>query len=346
MAPVTISIVGLGRQGSEHLKAIQTLESEGACSLIAVCDNDPAKMESLPARISRYTDVAEMLGRNRPQAVVVATPNNQHLAICEQALGQGIHVLKEKPLALTMRDAKKLAAAANANSAVLHVSQQRRFHPYYRTALSWLPRLGEIDLISYGFFLNDKFDSWYWRVAKGGGCWYGLGWHAAWVWAFFGGPLQEVHVRWQVGKQRSFTQDTDHSCIAMGSFISGGSALAHLSVVHPFKAEDVVIEGPNGAVVLRRNELILFNSDGTPQIRNDAPFSWEAAYRYQLLDFMDSIAAAEPGVDKFSLWAMSTLSAGRQSARCGLPVKISEIDDTVGGIAASDTLQSLEEIIQ
>ena len=154
MAPIDIGVIGLGRQGKEHLTAVETLAQVGAGSVthfVAVCDNDPTRMTTLPARINRYTDFTEMLKRNRLEAVIVAVPNHQHVSICGQALAQSIHVLKEKPLALTMEDADRLARAANASGSVLYVSQQRRFHPYYTIARSWLPRLGQIHLISYGF---------------------------------------------------------------------------------------------------------------------------------------------------------------------------------------------------
>ena len=148
-----------------------------------------------------------------------------------------------------------------------------------------------------------------------------------------------------LGKRRSFSQDTDHSCIGLGTFASGASALTHLSVVHPYKAEDLVIEGQNGAIVLRRNEVVLFDSDGIPQIREDAPFSWEVAYRYQLMSFIASIAAGQWGLDKLSLWAMSTLTAGKQSAKRGVPVRVRENDRAAGTEDTEDSRMQLQKEI-
>ena len=63
-----------------------------------------------------YTDFAEMIDQADLDAVVVATPNNTHYPITMRALGRGLHVLCEKPIALTYAQARDMAqTAANAN---------------------------------------------------------------------------------------------------------------------------------------------------------------------------------------------------------------------------------------
>ena len=69
------------------------------------------------------------VARARVDAVVVAVPTADHLAVARPFLERGIHVLVEKPMAASLDEADELVAAGDASGAVLAVGQTERFNP-------------------------------------------------------------------------------------------------------------------------------------------------------------------------------------------------------------------------
>ncbi|MHB8384050.1 MAG: Gfo/Idh/MocA family protein [Candidatus Binataceae bacterium] len=79
------------------------------------------------ARPAVYDDFAAMLSCERPDAVVVLTPNHLHCEYTLAALAGGAHVLCEKPMAPTAADARWMVEAARGAGRVLMVAMQRRY---------------------------------------------------------------------------------------------------------------------------------------------------------------------------------------------------------------------------
>ena len=99
--------------------------------LVAVVDPVPAAREwavgtlgIAPERV--FASLAEAVAVARPEAALVVTPPATHDAVAREALGHGLHVLLEKPLATTLAEARGMIAAADAAGRHLLVSQQYR----------------------------------------------------------------------------------------------------------------------------------------------------------------------------------------------------------------------------
>lgn len=106
-----IALVGFGHAGTIHLSAIG--ETRGARA-IAVCDPAAGRQEAAWALgIPGYAHLHDLLIREDPDAAVICAPPRQHAAAALACLAQGIHVLCEKPLALTPREALTMFDAAN-----------------------------------------------------------------------------------------------------------------------------------------------------------------------------------------------------------------------------------------
>jgi predicted dehydrogenase len=81
--------------------------------------------------------------------VVIAVPDAFHASMAISALDAGLHVMCEKPLALTVADCDRVAAARDRAGRVLQVAYMKRYDPAYRRALEFLPlRVEDIRLIS------------------------------------------------------------------------------------------------------------------------------------------------------------------------------------------------------
>lgn len=95
-----MAVVGTGRIAEEHLSALARC---AGTSLVGVCDLDP-RLVRRAADLhggTPYTDLAEMLAAERPEAVHVTTPPHTHVPLAEQAIASGVRlVVVEKPAAL------------------------------------------------------------------------------------------------------------------------------------------------------------------------------------------------------------------------------------------------------
>jgi predicted dehydrogenase len=116
---VRVGVVGTGWWATEH--HIPSLVAHERAHLCAVADRDAARAEEVATRfgvLHSFTDAAEMFDSGLVEAVVVATPHPSHHELARAALERGLHVLVEKPLALTAADAWDL----------VRVSQDRGLH--------------------------------------------------------------------------------------------------------------------------------------------------------------------------------------------------------------------------
>jgi predicted dehydrogenase len=121
----TVGIVGLG-YGRAHLAAFQA----AGCRVIALCRRDEAAAREVAdaAGVPQvYTRWTELLDRAAPEIVVVATPPHLHAAIVTEALARGAHVLCEKPLAFSVKEARELARVAALSGRVAMTSFNWRF---------------------------------------------------------------------------------------------------------------------------------------------------------------------------------------------------------------------------
>jgi predicted dehydrogenase len=126
-----------------HLPALQRNE---AAQLVAVCDTDQALVEETARRWDVpgvFTDVEEMFAAGGLDAAIVATPNYLHRRHAVAAAEAGLHVLVEKPLAVTHREAWDIVATCKAAGVKLMVGCDRRFWTHHQ----WAKQLIDADVI-------------------------------------------------------------------------------------------------------------------------------------------------------------------------------------------------------
>lgn len=131
-SPVRVGIVGLGYWGPNLARA---LASTPGCELAYACDLDESNRARIDGRYpgtvltDRFDDLLE---DDTLDAIVVATGAPSHHRIGMQVLQAGKHALIEKPLALTVTDARELVETADAKGRVLMVGHLLRFHPVFQ----------------------------------------------------------------------------------------------------------------------------------------------------------------------------------------------------------------------
>src|SRR5690348_590573 len=112
----------------------RTIPQVPEAELVGCVDLDPAALaratEQLGVPADRcFTSLDAGLEATAPDAVVVVTTLDSHVAVCSAALEAGCHVFTEKPFAPTVEEARALVELADARDRVLMVGQNYRFYP-------------------------------------------------------------------------------------------------------------------------------------------------------------------------------------------------------------------------
>jgi len=263
--------------------------------------------------VTLESDPYQVIRSGECQAFVIAVPNYLHEDLTLEVLKQGGHVLKEKPLAISLDSAYRMDVVAGDSGSYLEVAQQRFYHPGFAAIAHAMPRLGTLRFVDYHFSLFDDRLSWYWSKKDGGGAWLGLGWHICNVLCSLFGSPKEIRVRFFSGKETAWYYDTEDSVIGEITF---GALIARLSasVVGMTKRESLFLEGTTGSLSLDREQLCF--SAGRLRIveREFGSFDWSTAYCSQLEDFLLRASRGSVGVSNLGLMTMSVLEAGRKSA--------------------------------
>jgi predicted dehydrogenase len=133
-----IGMIGAGWVTQHHLKAYAQLTDRA--KVVAIADPRPqarnarAETYAIPAV---YASAAEMLEREKLDAVDIATPRETHVAMCELAASKGLAILCQKPLASNFQAAQELVQNLPANIRLM-VHDNWRFRPHYRLIAQWL----------------------------------------------------------------------------------------------------------------------------------------------------------------------------------------------------------------
>jgi predicted dehydrogenase len=175
MARARIAVVGAGLIGRRHIEVIQKSQS---AELAAIADPSPQAADiAKRAGVVLYTSLAEMLARERPDGVILATPNQLHVEQALQCVACQIPVLVEKPIGHTLEAATHLVAVAEQAHAKLLVGHHRTYSTIVRTALEIVKSgsLGRIvGVIGSAAFYKPDRDGYFdgpnaWRKEPGGG---------------------------------------------------------------------------------------------------------------------------------------------------------------------------------
>jgi predicted dehydrogenase/dTDP-4-amino-4,6-dideoxygalactose transaminase len=128
---IRIGIVGVGSMGMTHLGAIT---ANARFHLAGVADPRAEVAQEVAERFkcNGFASLEELLARNHVEAVVLATPHWQHAEQAIACLRAGVHLLCEKPLAVTTEQADQILNAARDSKRLFAVVHQTRFEPAFQ----------------------------------------------------------------------------------------------------------------------------------------------------------------------------------------------------------------------
>ena len=204
-----IGLIGLGRAGGVHFDAWRLVTGS---QVVAVCDPSPvARRRARALGIRTYTNPAVMVETAQLDAVTIAAPPADHVDLTTQCLERGLHVLCEKPLALTTWDALKMLQTAQRKHRTLLLATKFRHVPELAAARTMIDsgRIG--DPIAFEVSFCSPVDmSRRWnahRSRAGGGVIIDNGCHAFDIVSYLFGSVTAVQANLHKAQQRLAVED-------------------------------------------------------------------------------------------------------------------------------------------
>ena len=124
------ALIGCGRISPNHIAAAQ----KNQLDIVAICDLNVENMKDkqlkfeLADSVHQYTDYHEMLQKERPELVAIATESGKHALIALDCLEYGCNLIIEKPIALSIEDANRIIEKANRLHLKVCACHQNRFN--------------------------------------------------------------------------------------------------------------------------------------------------------------------------------------------------------------------------
>ena len=140
--PIKAIVCGAGDMARKHIEAYRKL---GNIEIAAVAGRSLPRAAALSAEygIPRcYDNIDDAFGREKADIASVCVPTAHHPAIAAQAMAKGMHVITEKPIALTVAAAHEMIAAAEKYRRKLTVVFNRRFNTVWQELTQRLPSIG------------------------------------------------------------------------------------------------------------------------------------------------------------------------------------------------------------
>ena len=289
-----IGLVGCGRIADTHLEALAKVPE---CRLVAVCDLRQEQARSAAARygVEAHGDHRPLLEAGAVDAAIVCTPPDTHTGIAGALLDAGVHVLCEKPLAVTAAEAGALVARAEAADRLLMMASKFRYVDDVIKAKGIVDSgiLGDVILYENVFCskveMGGRWNSD--RTVGGGGVLIDNGTHSVDIARFLLGPIVEVQAEEGRRVQGLEVEDT---CRLYLRTAEGAMGAVDLSwSIHKERDAYIEVFGPEGALSIGWSASKYRQSEKLDWIPFGQGYDKLAAFTRQLRNFVGSIRGSE-----------------------------------------------------
>lgn len=212
------AIIGFGNIGKRHAEHII---NNAHAQLVAVVDSNQALQSVVPEGVCFYAQISDMLSKHQPDVLCVCTPNYLHEPHTIMGLEAGMHVVVEKPMAISVASCERMIQTAEKANKRIFAVKQNRYNPPVQLvkALMSQQKLGKIDMIQVNCFWN-RGDAYYanngWRGKKNqdGGCLFTQFSHFVDILYYLNGDIQQAQ-----GLVRNFAHQHNTEIEDTGTFI-------------------------------------------------------------------------------------------------------------------------------
>jgi len=298
------ALIGCGGISRVHVSAL--MEMADITKLVAIADVLPEKAQAVSEQTGAapYTDWEKMLDTEKPDVVHLCTPHYLHVPMAKKALAMGIHVLTEKPCAMTLAQLDELQQAQKNSTAQLGVCFQNRCNAASRCAKEWTETKKYGELLGARAVVTWMRGEEYFNSAE----WRG-------TWAQEGGGVminQAIHtmdlMQWCCGKIESIsaqiannslqgTIEVEDTCSALLEFAGGKRGLFYATLAYN-KSAPILLElmFEQGTLRIEKDNLYLTDANGGVQtISQDETAQkvgkgdWGNGHQLLIADFYDCI---------------------------------------------------------
>ncbi len=232
------------------LPALQHLKKS---KLISVYSSNKTRAEFIKQKFiaeNSFDDYQAFLQSNI-DAVYISSKNSDHYMQVIQAAKAGKHILCEKPLSVTLAEAKEMVKICNKNNVILTLNYSMRHHPVIKKTKEFIDNhyLGKIVSVTANFNIDFKpNDNFRYRLnASGGGPLRDLGTHLIDLFRYLGGDVEPI-----CGVQDNiiYTSEVSDFFAAVFKFNSGGYGIINVSYNVSNPVNRIEILGHNGTIVI------------------------------------------------------------------------------------------------
>ena len=302
---IGVGIVGLGSIGVTHARALAELREH--VDLVAYSGGGPQQAAQAGWPDVPQVPAARVALADGVDVVAVCTPTETHPSLTVAALEAGRHVVVEKPLALSVADAERIAALAGERGRTVTVISQRRFEPAYAHVadLARQGLLGELRLATTHVHWHrdaDYYRSAPWRgsMTGGGGSLMNQGVHNVDLLQWIGGPVESVTAQYATVAQEIDAEDTT---VATVRFASGAlGVLSTSTATPPGEPATMTLYFSRGVIALGQGTVTRWEVDGVahppqtePLIRSGASSPSAIGHLGHLTQWQDVVAALRDG---------------------------------------------------
>jgi predicted dehydrogenase len=280
---VKVASVGLGWWGKELARAAKTagLDLVSCYARTAQTRDDfAAEFGCEPA-----SDLEVVLSDPAVDGLLIATSNSTHRQLVESAAAAGKHVVIEKPMALSVDDARAMVEAAEAAGIVMQVGFQRRRHPAHREIKRLIDdgSIGDIEALEANHSLPNRIpeNAWRWDEEESPlGSMTSLGIHQIENFHYLAGPIARVAAVSRRGRSVSIDEATAIVC----EFASGAVGTITSSFFTPWRIS-LSVHGTEGAAFADKDGTVLGYQRSGETEPSDVPLDPVDAVVDQLAEF-------------------------------------------------------------
>jgi predicted dehydrogenase len=339
--PVRIGIAGLSHS---HVVPLLRELDRTDIQVVGIAERDTALSRRYAERFDLdpqliYESLEEMLKETRPEAVVTFTSIFEHLEVVEQCAPLGIHVMVEKPLAVSATHASRMASLADKHGIFLLTNYETTWYPSNYEGFRMINQgeLGELrKIIVYDghkgpqeIRVNQEFLDWLTEpVLNGGGAVIDFGCYGADLitWIRKGQKPLSVYASLKQYKPDSYPEVDDDATLILSYPDMEG--VVHASWNWPFNRKDMHVYGSTGYAFLDDAETIRYRlkEDVAEQTKkvdpSAAPFDNAFSYFASVIRGKTLLRPTDLSSLEINLTVVEILDAARESSRSGKVVEL------------------------
>ena len=259
-----VGIIGIGNMGSAHAACIGDGKIRGM-KLTCVCDCRIPRLQMVQERypsVAVFTDYKDMYASGLVDAVVIAVPHRLHAQMAVDALESGLHVLVEKPVDVSVSQARRLNEAAEKSDRVFGIMFNQRTNQLFQKARELVQsgQLGELKqcvwIVTNWYRTQHYYDSGSWRATwagEGGGVLLNQAPHNLDLWQWICGMPVSVTAFCDVAKYHRIEVEDDVPIAAR--YANGATGLFITSTGEYPGTNRLEVAGSRGKLVLENGVL-------------------------------------------------------------------------------------------